>query len=61
MAIRTVKLNKESMIKFGPMKRGARVTRRQLMNLESNLASRLEQNADRRAAGAERAGEYLSK
>ena len=49
------------MIKFGPMERGTRVTRAQLASLERNLAPRLEQNADRRAAGAERAGEYLSK
>ena len=59
LAIKTVKLDSESMIHFGEMKRGERVTRAQLASLERNLAPRLEQNAARRDAGSQRAGEYI--
>ena len=48
-------------IDHGYIERGDRVTRSQLANLERNLASRTDQNIDRRAAGEDRAGKYRTR
>lgn len=61
MAIKLVKIRKESMIHFGEMKRGDRVTRAQLASLERNVSDRLNQNEARRTVGVERAGQYIAK
>lgn len=45
-------------IRHGVFKRGERITRAQLQDSVNNLASRLEQNAERRRIGSDRAGEY---
>lgn len=61
MSIKLVKLRYKPICEFGKLEKGVSVTSAQLASLERGMRSRLEQNASRRSAGSEIAGQYRTR
>lgn len=61
MAIKMVVLDRKPVAPFGKLEKKGTVTRAQLSSLERSVRGRLNQNESRRAAGVEKAGQYMAK